>query len=61
MDAKKYDRQVELVEMGEVQELAVKVIMQEGALRFQDLIIAELKKQGMKDVITVVKCVELDL
>ena len=60
MDAKKYDRQVELVDMGEAEELAVKLIMQEGALRFQDLVVAELTKHGMFDAIVVVEKVELD-
>lgn len=59
MDAKKYDRQIELVDMGEAEELAVKMIMQEGALRFQDAAIAELKKHGMLDAIIVVEKVEL--
>jgi hypothetical protein len=60
MDAKKYDRQLELVDMDEAQELVVKMIMQEGALRFQDLVVAELTKHGMFDAITVVETVELD-
>jgi hypothetical protein len=60
MDAKKYDRQIELVDMGEAEELAVKMIMQEGALRFQDTVIAELKKREMLDAITVVEAVEVE-
>jgi hypothetical protein len=60
MDAKKYDRQIELVDMGEAEELAVKMIMQEGALRFQDLVIAELKKREMLDAITVVEAVDVE-
>lgn len=60
MDASKYDRQVELVDIGEAEELAVKMIMQEGALRFQDLVVAELAKHGMFDAITVIEKVELD-
>jgi hypothetical protein len=61
MDAKKYDRQIELVDISAAQELAVKMIMQEGALRFQDATIAELKKHGMLDAITVVQAVEVEL
>lgn len=61
MDARKYDRQIELVDMGEAEDLAVKMIMQEGALRFQDLVIAELKKRELLDAITVVEKVELEL
>jgi hypothetical protein len=61
MDAKKYDRQVELVDIGEAEELAVRMIMQEGSLRFQDLVVAELTKHGMFDAITVVEKVELDI
>jgi len=60
MDAKKYDRQIELVDIGEAEELAVKMIMQEGALRFQDLVVAELTKHGMLDAIIVVEKVELE-
>lgn len=61
MDAKKYDRQIELVDMGEAEELAVKMIMQEGALRFQDAVISELTKHGMLDAITVVEAVDIEL
>jgi hypothetical protein len=61
MDAKKYDRQLELVDMDEAQELVVKMIMQEGALRFQDAIVAELTKHGMLDAITVVEAVDVEL
>jgi hypothetical protein len=60
MDAKKYDRQIELVDMGEAEELAVKMVMQEGALRFQDLVVAELKKREMLDAITVVEAVDVE-
>lgn len=34
--ADKYDRQIELVDMTDAQELAVKVVMKEGELRFRD-------------------------
>ena len=61
MDARKYDRQMELVDIGEAEDLAVKMIMQEGALRFQDLVIAELKKNDMLDAITLVEKVEFEL
>jgi hypothetical protein len=61
MDAKKYDRQIELVDIGEAEELAVKIIMQEGALRFQDAAIAELNKHGMLDAITIIKAVDVEL
>jgi hypothetical protein len=61
MDAKKYDRQVELVDMGEAEEFAVRMIMQEGALRFQDAVIAELNKREMFDAIAVVEAVEVEL
>jgi hypothetical protein len=60
MDAKKYDRQLELVDMDEAQELVVKMIMQEGALRFQDAVVAELTKHGMLDAITVVEAVDVE-
>lgn len=61
MDAKKYDRQVELVDLDEAEQFAVKMIMQEGALRFQDAVIAEFTKLGMLDAITVVEAVDVDL
>jgi hypothetical protein len=60
MDAKKYDRQIELVDMGEAEELAVKMIMQEGALRFQEQVIVALKQQDLYEAIKVVKAVEID-
>ena len=60
MDAKKYDRQIELVDMGEAEELAVKIIMQEGALRFQDALVAEFTKNGMLDAVTVVEAVDVE-
>jgi hypothetical protein len=60
MDAKKYDRQIELVDMGEAEELAVKIIMQEGALRFQDALVAEFIKNGMLDAVTVVEAVDVE-
>lgn len=61
MDEKKYDRQIELVDITEAQELAVKVIMQEGALRFQDKVIAALKEKNLHEAVEVVKATELDL
>jgi hypothetical protein len=61
MDEKKYDRQVELVDMGEAEEFALKMIMQEGALRFQDAVIAELNKREMFDAIAVVKTINIEL
>jgi hypothetical protein len=60
MDAKKYDRQIELVDIGEAEELAVKMIMQEGALRFQDALVAEFIKNGMLDAVTVVEAVDVE-
>ena len=61
MDAKKYDRQVELVDIGEAEELAVKMIMQEGALRFQEQCIKALEEVDLLDAVTVVQGVELEL
>lgn len=61
MDEKKYDRQIELVDITEAQELAVKVIMQEGALRFQDLCLAALTEKGMSEAADVIRAVELEL
>lgn len=61
MDEKKYDRQIELVDMDEAQELAVKMIMQEGALRFQDLCLAALAEKDMSEAADVIRAVELEL
>lgn len=61
MDAKKYDRQIELADLNEAEDLAVKIIMQEGALRFQDAAVSELMKRGMLDAIAVIESVDVDL
>lgn len=61
MDAKKYDSEIEIVDLSEAQELIVKVIMQEGALRFQDQVIAVLKEKNLHEAIEVVKATELEL
>lgn len=61
MDAKKYDRQIELVDITEAQELAVKIIMQEGALRFQEQVLAALKEKKLYKAAKVVEAVELEL
>lgn len=61
MDAKKYDREIELVDISEAQELVVKMIMQEGALRFQDLCLAALAEKGMSEAAEVVKAVDFEL
>lgn len=37
-----YDRQVEMVDMDEASALAVKIVMQEGALRMQDIILDKI-------------------
>jgi hypothetical protein len=61
MDAKKYDRQVELVDITDAQELAVKIVMQEGALRFQDQVLTVLKEKKLYKAAKVVEAVELEL
>jgi hypothetical protein len=61
MDESKYDRQIELVDMGEAEELAVKMIMQEGALRFQDLCLAALAEKNMPEAAKVIKAIEVNL
>lgn len=61
MDAEKYNREIELVEMTEAQELVVKMIMQEGALRFQELCLSALAEKGLSEAADVVKAVELEL
>lgn len=43
--ADKFDREVELVDMTDAQELAVKMIMKEGELSFRDALIASLKSE----------------
>lgn len=61
MDPKKYDRQVELVDMTDAQELIIKMIMQEGALRFQEQCVKALEEADMLDAATVVEGVEFEL
>jgi hypothetical protein len=61
MDEKKYDRQIELVDMGFAEEFAVKMIMQEGALQFQELCIAALAEKNMLEAIEIVKATEINL
>lgn len=41
-----FNREVELVEINEAQELAVKIIMQEGALRMQELVLKKLDSES---------------
>ncbi len=61
MDEKKYDRQIELVDINEAQELAVKVIMQEGALRFQEQVLARLKSRKLRKAAKIVRGTYLEL
>lgn len=61
MDAKKYDRQIELVDINEAQELAVKMIMQEGALRFQEQVLARLKSRKLRKAAKIVRGTYLEL
>ncbi len=41
----KFDREIELVDMTEAQELAVKVVMKEGELKFRDALIEALETE----------------
>lgn len=43
--ADKFDREIELVDMTEAQELAVKVVMKEGELKFRDALIEALETE----------------
>lgn len=61
MDAEKYSREIELVEMTEAQELVVKMIMQEGALRFQELCLAALAEKGLSEAAEIIKSVEFNI
>lgn len=61
MDEKKYTQIVELVEIDEAQELAVKMIMQEGALRFQEQVLARLKSRKLRKAAKIVRGTYLDL
>ena len=61
MDEKKYDRQIELVDMDEAQELAVKMIMQEGALRFQEQVLARLKSRKLRKAAKIVRGTHFEL
>lgn len=61
MDEKKYDRVVELVDIDEAQELAVKMIMQEGALRFQEQVLARLNSRKLRKAAKIVRGTNLEL
>lgn len=61
MDEKKYDQVVELVEIDEAQELVVKMIMQEGALRFQEQVLARLKSRKLRKAAKIVRGTNLEL
>lgn len=61
MDEAKYDRQVELVDLGEAEALAVKMVMQEGALRFQDACTKFFTEKNMPEVVEAIKAVPFDL
>lgn len=43
--ADKFDREIELVDVTEAQELAVKVVMKEGELKFRDALIESLEAE----------------
>jgi hypothetical protein len=43
--ADKFDREIELVDMTEAQELAVKVVMKGGELKFRDALIGALETE----------------
>ncbi len=43
--ADKFDREIELVDMTEAQELAVKIIAKEGELKFRDALIETLETE----------------
>jgi hypothetical protein len=43
--ADKFDREIELVDMTEAQELAVKIIAKEGELKFRDALIEALETE----------------
>jgi len=43
--ADKFDREIELVDMTEARELAVKVVMKEGELKFRDALIDSLEAE----------------
>jgi hypothetical protein len=43
--ADKFDREIELVDMTEAQELAVKIIAKEGELKFRDALIESLEAE----------------
>lgn len=61
MDAEKYSQQIEIVDMTEAQALVIKVIMQEGALRFQEQCIKALEEVDLLDAAAVVQGVEFDI
>lgn len=62
MDVNRYSERVALdVEEGTPEFLAVKIVMQEGALRFQEQIIEALNAAGELDAIKVIEQVKFDV
>ena len=62
MDASKFSERIELdVEDGSPEQLAIKVVMQEGALRFQEQVVDALRKAGKHDAVEIVEQVEFNV
>jgi hypothetical protein len=62
MDIKKYSERIVLgIEEETPEFLAVKIVMQEGALRFQEQVIEALNAAGELDAIKIIEQVEFDV
>lgn len=62
MDIKRYNESIELdAKEGSPEFLAVLVVMQEGALRFQEQVIEALNAAGELDAIKIVEQVEFNV
>ena len=61
MDLSKYSQRIMLeLKSGSPEDMALKIVMQEGALRFQTAIVEALRDKGMHDAVAVVESVEFD-
>lgn len=62
MDCRKYSERLELdVEEGSPEEVAIKVVMQEGALRFQDQVVEILNKHKQFEAVKLIEQAEFNV
>lgn len=61
MDTSKYTEKIELKDPSEAEELVIKIMMQEGALRFQEQLLSKLKSRKLRKAAKIVRGTELEL